>query len=154
LEESNKTIANIPLNVPEGMSVESKLVKIEQIPRYYKLGNGVKNTFMKNHTPIDAITEMSNMSPQELWTLKKIRDNLKLIEDKIHEQVKYRTSCKAVVINSEMTNAEKQKFKTGYKRLHEKNILKRIKRQHYMLNPDFLVPYYYKQEKEEFDKLN
>ena len=48
----------------------------------------------------------------------------------------------------------KYKFKKGYKRLRKKEIVKRIKRQHYIFNPDFFIPYLYDKEKRIFDSAS
>lgn len=152
--KENTSISTTNLEIPEGMKAETRLVSIEQSPRYYKIGNGVKNTFMgKSHEPIDTIDTFAEMTPQELWMIKLLKDNLVLREEKIDRSIKLRTSCKSYIKSSELTSAEKQKFKAGYKRLKEKNLVKRIKREHYMFNPDFFIPHFYQDEKELFDSL-
>ena len=143
-----RSITNLNIDTPEGMAVEAKLVSIEQKPRYYRIGNGIRNTFMgKEHSPMDAIDEMAKMSTRELWVIKILKDNLILKEEKINGRFKKRTSCLSVVLNSSLTNPEQQKFKAGFKRLKESNLVKRIKREHYILNPDFLIPHFYDEEK-------
>ena len=154
LREDNKIISQLNFEIPDGMKTETTLIYMTQKPRYFRIGNGLRNTFMtKEHNPIDAIDQMANMTPQELWVIKLLKDNLILVEERTAKGIKLRTSAKAIIKASELTNAEQQKFKTGYKRLHIKNLLKRIKREHYILNPDFFIPHYYQEERELFDNL-
>ena len=151
---NNKTIARLDCEIPEGTMAEIRPVRIEERPRYYKVGNGKRNTFMKKkYEPIDAVDAMSVMTPQELWTLKLVKDNLILIEERVNGKKKYRTSCKAVILSAELTDGEKQKLKTGFKRLQDKGLVRRVKRQHYMLNPNFLIPHYYEEEMELYTTL-
>lgn len=152
--EDRRIISQLNLEIPLGQKLETTVTSIEQRPRYYRIGNGLRNTFMgKYHEPIDAIDQMSEMSAQELWTLKKIKDNLILLEVRTTKGIKFKTSCKSVVIFSDLTNAEQQKFKAGYKKLNAKNLIKRIKKEHYILNPDFFIPEFYDEERELFDSL-
>jgi len=152
---SDKIISNIQLAIPENRILEHRLVQIEEKPRYYKIGNGRRNTFMgKGHIPLDAIKIMSEMTPQELWLINLLKDNIKLKEEKTSSGLKFRTSCISVIKSSKLSSSEKQKLKTGYKRLNQKNIVKRIKREHYIINPDFIIPHFYQEEKELFDNLS
>ena len=154
MNEDRRIIMRMDLDIPFGYQVEAKIISIEQSPRYFRIGNGVRNTFMKKTTiPIDAINELTDMTVQELWTIKLLRNNLIPREELVSKQLKLRTSCKSIITASELTSGERQKFQTGYKRLYSKNLLKRIKRQHYILNPDFFIPYFYLDEKELFDSL-
>ena len=151
MEESEHSIAQITLAIPLGEQAETKVVWSKNMPRYYKIGNGVRNTFMgREHVPIDTINEIADMTPQELWVLKKVKDNLILIVEETSNGTKRRTSCKAVVRSSSMTNAEQQKFKKGFARLRKKNLLKREKREHYIFNPNFIIPHFYDKELELF----
>ena len=154
--EDDSIIASVKLEVPLGFKVESKVVGIKQSPRYYKIGNGVRNTFMKNeekYIAIDAIKAMSEMSPQELWFINLLKDNVVLIEERADRGYKLRTSAKSIVLSNTLSKSEKQKLKVAYRRLSEKNLVKRIKRQHYMLNPNFFIPYFYQDEVDEYNNL-
>ena len=154
MEADNRIVTNINCKIPEGHQAEVKIIQAEQKPRYYRIGNGIRNTFMKDHVAIDAIDELAQMTPQELWTIKLVKDNLDLIQERTTSGYSMRTSCKARILSSELTSAEKQKFKTGYKRLRKKNLLRRIKRQYYILNPDFFIPHFYVEEMTDFLKCD
>jgi hypothetical protein len=108
---------------------------------------------MRDHNPLDFIDLMSEMTPQELWTIKFLKDNLILLSERVSGKIKYRTTCRSIIKTSNLSSAEQQKFKKGYKRLNAKNLVKRIKRQHYILNPDFFIPHYYNEEKTMFDNV-
>ena len=153
MNEDNRIISQANFQIPEGFQAETRITQSEQKPRYYRIGNGIRNTFMSNHTPIDTIDEMTAMTVQELWTIKLLKDNIILIEERTSTGYKKRTSCKSIILGSELTSAEKQKFKTGYKKLHDKCLVKRIKRQHYIMNPDMFIPHFYEEEKKLFDSL-
>lgn len=154
MSNSEKSIANLKLSMPEGMEASVSLKPMQQRPRYYMIGNGIRNNFMgKDHSPIDFIDVMANMSTQELWVVKLLKDNLILIKQITDNGIKLRTSSKSIIKQSNLSQAEKQKFKIGYKRLHEKNVLKRIKREHYILNPNFFIPYFYNDELLEWNSL-
>lgn len=153
--ESN-SVTHLSVHIPEGMRAETTLIKQGQVPRYYRMGNGNRNTFMGKESlePIDAIDTMASMSAQELWATQLIKNNLILIDVVTDKgRVQKKTSCKAIVKNSELTDAEKQKFKAGFKRLHSKDLVRRIKREHYILNPMFLVPHFFDDESALFKSL-
>ena len=125
-----------------------------QKPRYYRFGNGIRNTFMqKSYTPIDAIDALTDLTTQEQWTIRFLKNNLILIDERVNGAIKLRTSSKSIISTSELSSADKQKFQTGYKRLHAKNLLKRVKRQHYIFNPNFFIPHFYDEEMKLFDSL-
>jgi hypothetical protein len=140
-------ITHIDLTISEGKDILITAVPNKLLPRYYKVGNGIKNRFMGEHKPMDAIELLTEMTPQELWTIRIIKNNLLLLEvPDENGVVRRRASCKAVVVASELTESEKRKFQTGFSRLRDKNIVKRIKRQHYILNPNFFIPHFYNEE--------
>jgi len=108
----------------------------------------------KTHPPLDAIEIITDMTIRELYALKLLKSNLILKEERTHDRIKLRTSCESIIINSNLTNPEQQKFKAGFKLLHKKNIVKRIKREHYILNPNFIIPYFYEEELKLFETLS
>ncbi len=46
----------------------------------------------------------------------------------------------AVVRNSDLTNTQLGYKTKAYKSLHKRGLIKRIKREHYMINPDMVIP--------------
>ena len=40
----------------------------------------------------------------------------------------------------ELNNVQQQQFQKGFKELNEKNLMRRVKRSHYMINPNALIP--------------
>ncbi len=145
MEESTRSIANINLSLPKGKQANISIVNQEPKPYYYMVGNGNRNNFLgKGHSPMNAIDELTSMTPQELWVIKLMNANLRPLEygDKMI------TTSKVFINTSEFSNSEKQKFTKGYQRLRSKDIIRREKRQHYMFNPNFFIPKLYDLELE------
>ncbi len=77
---------------------------------------------------MDAIDLMTKMKPQELFVV-----------SLMNKKMDYRTNC-FVVRGKELSSGDSQKFKAGFKMLNTKGVLKRIKREHYIVSPEFVVP--------------
>ena len=108
----------------------------------------------KNHTPRDAIEEMTHMSVSELFVIRTLKNYITFEMVETNGGLKQKTSNICIIPMSDLSDKDKQKFKEGYKRLREKEIVKRIKRQHYIFNPDFFIPYLYDKEKRIFDSAS
>jgi len=142
--------AEILAKLPTGKRAEITILNATSKPSFYMVGNGNRNKSM-NKEQNDIVKsfwkEAMNMSPQEQWFMLKIEEHLEpeLYVDADQRQ-KVKTTCKVFIPSSELTNAEKQKLKIAYKRLREKDLIRRIKRQHYMVNPMMLVPTFFDEE--------
>ncbi len=147
MEESIKSIANINLSLPKGKKAKINIINQDQKPYYYMIGNGNCNNFLgKGHSPMNAIDRLTDMTPQELWVIKILNQRLRPIQygdDMI-------TTAKVFINTSEFSASQKQKFTKGYQRLRSKDIIRRIKRQHYMFNPDFFIPKLYESEMKDY----
>ena len=93
----------------------------------------------------NLIDIMSEMSPQEQWLFKIVKEAITGSTNDL--------TCKVFIPSSELTNAEKQKLKIAYKRLREKDLIRRIKRQHYMVNPMMLIPTFFDEEFDRYSQL-
>ena len=113
----------------------------EILPYHFRIGNGYYNQRI-DVMSIDFIDEIEKMSPQELWFLKLLKDNF-LNSGTNHSHI----------INSKLSSAEQQKLKKGYKRMSEKDLVRRTKREHYMLHPDLIIPINYRDEKEQWEAI-
>ena len=91
----------------------------------------------------DATMMLLDMSTAEQYVMKMIIPKLD-----------YTTNC--VVINLRFNTAiDKNKFSLGYKRLKDKHILIRYVKEHYMVNPDFIIPMkYYEECKQKWSDYN
>lgn len=153
--KDSKIISKVHFEIPEGRKAEITLNRTTQIPRYLRVGNGVRNTFMgKDHIPRDAIEEITHMSVPELFVIRTLKKYITFEMVETDEGLKQKTSNICIINMKDLSDKDKQKFKEGYKRLHEKDVVRRIKRQHYIFNPDFFIPYLYTKEKRIFDSLS
>ncbi len=94
-------------------------------PPYQLIGRGQRNATGSSMNAIQLMMEMSS-SEQFLFS-------------KVESHMDYK-SCVGSCTIARFTQSEKQRVKLGYKKLRVKDILRRIKREHYMINPDFIVP--------------
>ena len=120
----------IALNVPSGhkLVLEQNTPKIKQ-PNYYKIGNGTMNR--DGIQAIDFIGEMIRMTKPAQTVIGWIKDGMV-----------YETSTKGVQFVVKVipdTNAGMQVLKKGFKELFEKDLVRRVKRSHYMINPRAMV---------------
>ncbi len=133
--------------------------KKENKPSFMLVGNGRKNNSLDKGTDImDFIKLMTHMTPQELFVIEQIKDNLIQViiekppakDGKVYKD--YYLENIAFVKMSPLSNADIQKFKTGFKRLSAKNIVRRTKRSHYIFNPSFIVPTEYEETLKQWNK--
>ena len=96
-------------------------------PNYFMVGNGTMN---KNKIySIDLLKEMANSTKAEQYLLLAIKDG-----------INYENEYNPVVKVVGDTSTAKQYIKSGYKSLYERNLVIRVKKSHYMINPNALVP--------------
>ena len=138
---------SVSLQIPKGQTAEISLKGNESKPSFMMVGNGRKNNSLDKEIDImDFIKLVTHMTPQELFVIGKIKDHL--IQESIERvspkngktyKDNYLTNV-GFVRMTPFTNADQQKFKTGFKRLNAKNIVRRTERSHYIFNPSFIVP--------------
>lgn len=117
------------LVIPEGKCIrlEDETTK-QRRPNYRMIGNGTMNRHQVQS--IDLITEMVTLSRPAISTLACIQQHLTWDN---HDGV--------VRINmSDFNSAGQQSFQKGFKELHSRGLAKRIRRSHYMINPNALIP--------------
>ena len=127
----NSTIDN--LNI-EDFTLEKTVItdlekkKPRKIPNFYMIGITVTNKHgLKG---IDLIDEVINSSKAAQYTIKWIKD-----------AITYGNRNGVVKIEmKELNNVQQQQFQKGFKELNEKNLMRRVKRSHYMINPNALIP--------------
>lgn len=91
---------------------------------------------------IDLLREMAKASKAEQYLLLAIING-----------VSYKNGYNPVVKVIGDTSTHKQYIITGYKELHNKGLVKRIKKSHYMINPNALIPLDYDEAIELWDSL-
>lgn len=109
--------------------VKQKEKQIRKEPNYIRLGNGTMNKHKIES--IDLLTEQVTMSTAGRWLIA-------LISRSINWQNDYNPVVK--IVNKNLTPTEKDYLKDGFKELKEKDLVRRIKQGHYMINPNALIP--------------
>ena len=139
-----------PLNsvnivIPNKKRLVAEFKSITAKPYFFMVGNGKRNNLLgRKAKAMDLITEMAHMTPQELYLVEDMRNNLIMNEATKEDGSNFEFPTNiALITGSTRTSAEKQKIKAGYKRLNSKDIVRRVKREHYMFNPVFIIPYDY-----------
>lgn len=99
-------------------------------PPFCMVGNGNKN----NHgTSLPLIELLCVFSKAEQFAFLKVIEKLHCIVD----SRKKHNVCP--VFMNELSNPEQQKFKSGITDLIKKGIVKRSKKEYYMVNPDLII---------------
>jgi hypothetical protein len=126
--KDNISITQVSLLVPEGSKVivvEDKPLPQEIRPKYYSIGNGL--TMTKNVPNIDFINELIKLSKPAQTVVGWVVDRMKWDIDVKGIAYEVRIVPK--------TSAEAQVLKKGFKELSEKDLMRRSKRSHYVINP-------------------
>jgi len=133
--KDKQIIAQITLNADETLSKIKKAPAPQ--PPFLKLGNGKTNK--QGMSSMDLIAEMVNMSQPALKLINWIKDEM--VWNPITEQIEFITKI------TPKTDGDKQILKRGYKELFAKDIVRRVKRSHYMINPNAIITSYEEQMK-------
>lgn len=154
--ESDRSIPNPSLKVfDSNKRYDVKEIGFESKPGWMAVGNGRSNYKLdKGIEYMDFVKEICNMTPQELYMIDVMNDTLvqgvyKTKDDKI---AKYTTN-EAMILSRNYTAPQKRKLMKGYERLYAKDIVRRVKRQHYMFNPRFVIPMFYEDTVKIWDSL-
>ena len=145
----------VGINIPDGKVAEVTIKKIKDIPAFYMVGNGLLNSKLPKGTPVmDFMKEAMSMTPQEQWLVLQLKENLQPEEYRTADnKIKLRTTCKVGFKSGDLSKADKRKLLAGYKRLREKDIVRRIKKEYYMFNPVFLIPTEFDEEMDLYSTL-
>ena len=101
----------------------------KRITPYLMVGNGIKGKRMKLEA-IDLLDEMSKFSSSEMKFFMLLKEHLPW-------------DCETTVVkldNKSLTTTMKQHVKVGYLKLHKKDLVRRVKRGSYMINPSAIIP--------------
>ena len=135
-EDSLKTAVTVLITKDESITVTKKR---RSEPNYYKVGNGTMN---KNKIQaIDLLDEIMNSTKAEQMLIKAIKNGIGYDNDYYY-----------VVKVTGNTKYEQNQIAVAYKSLKERNLVIRTKKNHYMINPNALIPLDYGQAVEDWFK--
>lgn len=120
-------IAQIVLDYDDELIKRKRKVK-RSIPNFYMIGNGKMNKHRIQ--AIDLLNEVMTLSKAGQYTFRMIKDML--VYDNEDGEV-----C---VDLSGLTPTYATLFKKGFKELNLRDLVRRTKRSHYMINPNALIP--------------
>ncbi len=121
-------MAQFTVEDDEEMTISKK--KKYTSPPYSMVGNGRKNKFGESLHLIEVLCEFSKA---EQFAFLKVIETLKCLGD---SRIKHNV---CPVFMKDLSSAEQQKFKNGITDLIQKGIVKRSKKEHYMVNPDLIL---------------
>lgn len=133
---SNNSITNDNLKVAVTVYIEPGLEtvsvtsdkKVKQIrPNFMMVGNGTMSN--KGVGSIDFLEEIVNSTKAEQFLLMGIKNG-----------INYENSYKPVVKVIGTTKYEQNLITAGYKSLLDRNLVRRVKKSHYIINPNALIP--------------
>lgn len=110
-------------------------------PNYFRVGNGTMNK--SKIQSIDFIREVAFASKAAQFLLLSIKDGIGYGND-YHHVVKVQGT----------TKHEKNMISAGYKELVARDLVRRVKRGHYMINPNALIPIDYEQALKDWEDAN
>lgn len=129
----NETKTPVVVYVSPGESVKVQETQLKnKEPNYLRIGNGTMNKH--NIQAIDLLKELADSSKAEQYLLLAIKDG-----------ITWENKYSPIVRVLGDTTTQKQYIKSGYKSLNERNLVRRIKRGYYMINPNALIPIDYEQ---------
>ena len=123
--ENNSHIAYLKLEIDERLQVVKDVKKVK--PNYFMVGNGTMNR--NKIFGIDLLRELANASKAGQFLLLAIKDG-----------IVYGNGYHPVVKVLGTTKYEKNLLSEGYRELFERDLVRRVKRSHYMINPNAFIP--------------
>ena len=124
---NERSIAAIYLEAGKKIVVQDD-TSHKDIP-YYKIGNGKTN---RQGTSMNLIQLMADMTKPEQVMMKLLESNLDMWNPNAMNCVYIRLQ--------DLSSTEAQYIKRAYPLLESKNLVKRVKRGLYMLNPEAIIP--------------
>lgn len=143
---NKESITETTLRIAKGQkAVVIDDVKTPTQPNYYKIGNSTVNK--DGIESINLVKEMVRLSMPARQMIEMIMDRM------IYDPFYYGKDLQGKWIGGVVfdvtiipnDNTERQILKRGYKELREKNLVRRIKRSHYMINPKAVITEYARQ---------
>nr|WP_316721251.1 hypothetical protein [Sulfurospirillum sp. 'SP'] len=135
-------MSQITLESNEEVTISRK-TKYEY-PPYFMAGNGNKN---KYGTSLNLIEYLCSFNKTEQFAFLKVIEKL----DCILDSRKKHNLCKVAM--KELTSSEQQKFKAGISTLIKKGLVKRSKKEHYIINPNLIISKEYSTDLEKWNAI-
>lgn len=126
------SIIQIKLEDNESL-VKTKITPVKKEPNYIRVGNGTMNKHKIES--INLLTELVTISTAGRWLIA-------YIVERINWETNYDPVVK--IAGKDLSSTEQDYLKDGYKELVDKDLVKRIKRGYYMVNPNAIIPVDYK----------
>lgn len=114
------------IDADESVNVVKNVEKVKK-PNYFMIGNGTMNKH--KIYGIDLLRELANSSKAAQFLLLMIKDG-----------INYENGYNPVVKIVGETKYQQNQITEGYKELVAKDLVRRIKKSHYMINPFALIP--------------
>tara|TARA_R110000744_G_scaffold170264_1_gene288381 strand:- start:2187 stop:2615 length:429 start_codon:yes stop_codon:yes gene_type:complete len=121
--------ASILVNLAQGEYLETKKRKATKQPNYYRIGNGTMNKH--NIKAVDLLNEVMSMTKAEQLVIATIKDLIPWDSQ---------TGEVHAILSNILTKSNAVVFHKGFKLLKNKNLVRRTKQSHYMINPSALIP--------------
>ena len=134
----DKIPLTVYLDVNESLAINR--IKVINKPNYLMIGNGTMNKH--KIFGIDLLRELANSSKAAQYLLLAIKDG-----------INFDNNYNPVVRVLGKTSTEKQYIIIGYKELLDRNLVVRVKKSHYMVNPNALIPPDYQSAIELWDSI-
>jgi hypothetical protein len=115
---------NLTVHTEDEITITSKKKKPKLYIPFQIIGRTGKMKAKESYPLLDVMSEFSS---QEHWFFKLLRDNLN-----------YKTS-QAVIINKSLSASEVHRKTVAFKALRERDLVKRVCRETYMINPKALI---------------
>lgn len=131
-------VSNLYLDLAENETAEIVKKSTEKKPGYALIGNGM--TTKHGRTSIDLLQEIADMNSNEKLCFFLIRDSF--VYDRYDKRIIYQ----AKVDLSNLSKSQKSKFSNGYTSLYRKDLIRRVSKGVYMVNPNAIIPKHYEVE--------
>lgn len=123
------TTTHIALKPGQVLEQSIKELNVTRHPNYYRVGNGIVNRHKIES--IDFIQAVMDMTKAEQLVIQTIKDLLTWENE---------TGEVYVPLSEMFTKSENAVFRKGFALLKKKDLVRRTKPSHYMVNPNALIP--------------
>lgn len=128
------SITNISLNADEILEIRSKKIKSDNKPHFNMIGTGRNGMSSTTLPTVDLLYEMNQMTSAEGFAFLTLRDNIMFLS----REEGYAPFIK--VSQVDMTKYQQKVFRDGIPKLIAKDLVRRVKRGVYMINPMAIIP--------------
>ena len=135
---SNSVVTQAELG--DGQYLETKVMTRKLQPNYYRIGNGTMNKHkIKSIDLLDEVMSMTKAEQLVITTIKSVYE----WDNQNNEAY--------IPVSRILSKSNCVVFRKGYKLLKEKNLVRRTKQSHYMINPNAFIPLDYQKAQKLWD---